>query len=171
MQLRFIGGRATDSYRRTNGGAYEAPMTTSASQIKFHGDPSLAPSRAEPTLAAGGVRALLRLEGFAAFAAALALYWHAGFSWPVFAVLFLAPDLSMLAYLAGPRAGALGYNFAHTYAAALALTLVGFLGGAPAAAAVGLIWIGHIGFDRALGYGLKYSTGFGDSHLGQLGRH
>lgn len=146
-------------------------MTTSASQIKFHGDPSLAPSRAEPTLAAWGVRALLRLEGFAAFAAALALYWHAGFSWPVFAVLFLAPDLSMLSYLAGPRAGALGYNFAHTYAAALALTLVGFLGGAPAAAAVGLIWIGHIGFDRALGYGLKYSTGFGDSHLGQLGRH
>lgn len=146
-------------------------MTTSASQIKFHGDPSLAPSRAEPTLAAGGVRALLRLEGFAAFATALALYRHGGFSWPVFALLFLAPDLSMLAYLAGPRAGAIGYNLAHTYVAALPLVLVAFVGGIPAAMAGGLIWIGHIGFDRALGYGLKYSTGFGDSHLGQLGRH
>jgi hypothetical protein len=49
--------------------------------------------------------------------------------------------------------------------------LVAFVGGIPAAMAGGLIWIGHIGFDRALGYGLKYSTGFGDSHLGQLGRH
>jgi hypothetical protein len=24
-----------------------------------------------------------------------------------------------------------------------------------------MIWLAHIGFDRALGYGLKYSSGFG----------
>ena len=88
----------------------------------------------------------------------LVLYWHLGFSWPAFALLFLAPDLSMLAYLAGPRAGAVGYNLAHTYALAFALTLVGFAGGVPEVAAGGFIWIAHIGFDRALGYGLKYST-------------
>jgi hypothetical protein len=29
-----------------------------------------------------------------------------------------------------------------------------------------LIWTAHIGFDRALGIGLKYPTGFGDTHLG-----
>jgi hypothetical protein len=34
---------------------------------------------------------------------------------------------------------------------------------------VPLIWIGHIGFDRVLGYGLKYPTAFRDTHLGQLG--
>ena len=62
-------------------------------------------------------------------------YVHASFSWPVFALLFLAPDLSMLAYLAGPRAGAIGYNLAHTYAVPLLLTLAGFAGGASAAAA------------------------------------
>jgi Domain of unknown function (DUF4260) len=28
----------------------------------------------------------------------------------------------------------------------------------------------HIGLDRALGYGLKYSTAFGDTHLGRTGR-
>jgi hypothetical protein len=44
-------------------------------------------------------------------------------------------------------------------------------GRVPAAAAGGLIWIAHIGFDRALGYGLKYPTGFGDTHLGRSGRH
>jgi len=27
----------------------------------------------------------------------------------------------------------------------------------------------HIGFDRALGYGLKYSKGFGYTHLGRIG--
>ena len=146
-------------------------MTTSASQIKFHGDPSLAPARAEPTLAAGGVRALLRLEGFAAFAQRSRCTGTPAFPGRCSRCFSSHPICRCWPYLAGPRAGALGYNFAHTYAAALALTLVGFLGGAPAAAAVGLIWIGHIGFDRALGYGLKYSTGFGDSHLGQLGRH
>ena len=31
--------------------------------------------------------------------------------------------------------------------------------------AVGTIWFVHLGADRALGYGLKYATGFGDTHL------
>ena len=143
-------------------------MTMSASQMVFQATAPI--SRAEEGFVAGGVRALLRLEGLAAFAAALALYMHAGFFWPVFALLFLAPDLAMLAYLTGPRAGAVGYNLAHTYALAVALTLAGFLGGAPAATAGGLIWIAHLGFDRALGYGLKYPTGFGDTLLGRRGR-
>ena len=145
-------------------------MTGFASQIEFDAGPTLTPSRAEEGFATRGVRVLLRLEGLAAFVTVLALYWHLGFSWPAFALLFLAPDLSMLAYLAGPRAGAVGYNLAHTYALALALTLVGSAGGVPEVAAGGFIWIAHIGFDRALGYGLKYSTAFGDTHLGQIGR-
>jgi hypothetical protein len=122
-------------------------------------------------LATGGVRLMLRLEGFAVFAAALALYAHSNFSLWAFAVLFLTPDLSMLAYLAGPRVGAAAYNLAHSYAPALALVLTGFFGGFSFAAAAGLIWIAHIGFDRTLGYGLKYSTSFGDTHLGRIGRH
>lgn len=36
--------------------------------------------------------------------------------------------------------------------------------------AAGLIWSAHIGFDRALGYGLKYASGFGATHLGRIGR-
>ncbi len=121
-------------------------------------------------LASGGVRAVLRLEGAAAFAAAIALYGYGGFSWLAFAVLFLAPDLAMLAYLVGPRAGALAYNLVHTYALALPVALAGFALGSTVASALALIWIAHIGFDRMLGYGLKYRTGFGDTHLGRLGR-
>ena len=34
-----------------------------------------------------------------------------------------------------------------------------------AAVAVGLVWVTHIGVDRAVGYGLKYPTRFEDTHL------
>jgi hypothetical protein len=127
-------------------------------------------SRAETGFASGGVRAVLRLEGGAAFAAAIALYGHAGFSWLLFVLLFFAPDLSMLAYLAGPRAGALVYNLVHTYALALPLALLGFGFGSAVASALGLILVAHIGFDRLLGYGLKYGSAFGDTHLGRIAR-
>jgi len=143
----------------------EAPLAASILPIGSQTSP--APSRAAAGSVTGSVRGLLRLEGFAVLAVALAAYAHAGFSWSTFALLFLVPDLSMLAYLGGRRAGALGYNIAHTYAFALVPALAGYAGGVPAAAAGGLIWIAHIGFDRMLGYGLKYPTGFGDTHLGK----
>jgi hypothetical protein len=127
------------------------------------------PAAAGAGLAGGNVHLMLRIEGFAALAAALALYSRGGFSWPAFAALFLVPDLAMPAYLAGPRWGAFGYNLAHTYALPLALALAGFAAGSRFAAACGLIWIAHIGMDRALGYGLKYPTAFGDTHLGRVG--
>ena len=54
---------------------------------------------------------------------------------------------------------------------ALALLLaLGVLAATPWAVAGGLIWFAHIGFDRALGYGLKYAAGFGNTHLGRVGR-
>jgi hypothetical protein len=47
---------------------------------------------------------------------------------------------------------------------------LGVLHSQPAALGAGLIWCTHIGLDRALGYGLKYSTGFQYTHLGRIGR-
>lgn len=144
-------------------------MASSTSPMKFRANPAAA-SFAGGYVVAGDVRLLRRLEGFAVFAAALVSYALARSSWPVFVLFFLAPDLAMLAYLGGPRVGAMGYNLAHTYALPLALAIFGFVGGAPGALASGLIWIAHIGFDRMLGFGLKYPTGFGDTHLGPLHR-
>ncbi len=63
----------------------------------------------------GGVRTLLRLEGLTLFAAMVALYAVWDGKWWLFAVLFLAPDLSFAAYLAGKRIGAIVYNAAHSY--------------------------------------------------------
>lgn len=120
--------------------------------------------------ALGGVRIVLRLEGLAVLAAAVAAYTQLGAGWGAFAMLFLLPDLSFLGYLGGPRAGAIAYNAAHSYVAPVALLALGFVGAMPAALALGLIWCAHIGLDRALGYGLHYGSEFGATHLGRIGR-
>ncbi len=125
---------------------------------------------AEPGSVSGGVRLLLRAEGLVVLAASIAAYTQFGAGWGWFAALFLLPDVSFLAYLAGPRAGAWAYNAMHSYLGAVALLAVGVLGGVPMLLAIGLVWCAHIGFDRLLGYGLKYSAGFGLTHLGRLGR-
>jgi hypothetical protein len=120
--------------------------------------------------ATGGVLITLRLEGFVVFLTAVAVYAWLGASWLMFVVLFLAPDLAMLGYLASPRVGAVLYNLVHIYALPLALAAFGLLAAQPVACALALIWIAHIGGDRALGYGLKYATRFGDTHLLRFGR-
>jgi hypothetical protein len=110
-------------------------------------------------------RRLLHLEGLAALVAALALYFDAGYGWVLLLALFLAPDLSMVGYVGGPRLGALTYNAVHTTVGPIALALVGVLGDAEIATQIALVWLAHIGLDRLLGYGLKYPTAFKDTHL------
>ena len=113
---------------------------------------------------------MIRLEWAAVAVASLVFYSSAGVSWWLFAVLILAPDLSMFGYLGGPRIGAIAYNALHILIVPVLLLLAGHLSGNAAAIAVALIWIAHIAIDRALGYGLKLSTGFQDTHLGRIGR-
>jgi hypothetical protein len=122
------------------------------------------------TSATGGVRSLLRAEGLALLLTAVALFWRVGGDWRMFLLLFLVPDLSFAGYLAGPRVGALAYNAMHATIAPLALGAVGVAQNSPIALTVALIWLAHIGFDRALGYGLKHARGFGFTHLGPIGR-
>lgn len=112
----------------------------------------------------------LRLEGLALFAAALTAYWLLGGSWWLFALLILAPDLFMLGYLRGPRAGAAVYNLGHVTLTPALVGLAAYALGAPLGINVAVIWLAHIGMDRALGYGLKEPTGFQDTHLGRMGK-
>jgi hypothetical protein len=108
---------------------------------------------------------LLRVEEACLLAAAVLLYSHLHFSWLLFAVLFLAPDLFMVGFLANPRVGAALYNLGHWLLLPLALLAAGYWTGRPVAIAIGIIWFSHIAFDRALGYGMKYPTFFKDTHL------
>ena len=112
---------------------------------------------------------LLRLEGLVVAAATAALYARTGASWWLFAALWLAPDLSMLGYLGRPCRAARIYNAFHTYLIPGLLVLIASLLRAPDVFAVALIWANHIGVDRLLGFGLKYSAGFGWTHLGLTG--
>lgn len=114
----------------------------------------------------GAPRIWLRLEGVAVMALAVLLYQRGGHSWMLLGALFLAPDLSFLGYLAGPRIGARACNLAHSYVGPCAAAALALVTGRPPV--VALIWAAHIGADRALGYGLKYPTGFRDTHLGPL---
>ncbi|HEY0971399.1 MAG TPA: DUF4260 domain-containing protein [Gemmatimonadales bacterium] len=116
----------------------------------------------------GAPRLWLRLEGAAVLALALVVYARGGHTWALLAILFLAPDLSFAGYLAGPRVGATVYNLAHSYVGPVALAAWAVLTGRPPVAAT--IWFAHVGFDRMLGYGLKYPTAFSDTHLGRIGR-
>jgi Domain of unknown function (DUF4260) len=116
------------------------------------------------------LKTLLSLEWLAVLAAALVAYATSGYSWWLFALLILAPDLSMLGYLGGPAVGAFAYNAVHTLVAPGALALAAWLFTSPFTMALALILAAHIAADRALGYGLKYASGFKDTHLGRIGK-
>jgi hypothetical protein len=127
------------------------------------------------TGAAGGVRSLLRLEGAALLAAALFLYAQSGAPWKIFFILFLAPDLALAFYAFSARAGAFAYNTTHSTLGPFLLAFASQfefakLAHLPGLLPLALIWLAHVGFDRALGYGLKYASGFSDTHLGTIGR-
>lgn len=110
-------------------------------------------------------RVFLRLEGLALFAAALGLYFHLDFPVLALIIFILAPDISLVGYLANDRVGAILYNLVHTTIGPLLAAAVGVLHGDPLLIQIALIWLAHIGVDRALGLGLKYDTGIRDTHL------
>jgi hypothetical protein len=118
----------------------------------------------------GGLRVMLRLEGLVLFAGMTLLYAVWGGAWWIYFVLFLAPDISFVAYFSGPKFGAMIYNAMHSYMIPFTLLVLGFGFEAPLVLSIAMIWLAHIGFDRALGYGMKYSAGFGFTHLGRIGR-
>lgn len=115
------------------------------------------------------LRNWLRLEGLAVLIAGTLAYRYFHLPWLWFFVFLLAPDLALAGYLAGSKAGAWIYNFAHTYTLALGLVIAGLLLDHRAALGLGLIWCVHIGMDRAVGYGLKSPEGFRFTHLGMVG--
>ncbi len=110
-------------------------------------------------------RWMLHTEGVAILGLALYFYHASRSSWWLFALLFLSPDLSMLGYLKNAKWGATAYNLVHTVTGPLLLLGAGLAVGAPGCIPYALIWLAHIGMDRALGFGLKYPTFFKDTHL------
>jgi hypothetical protein len=113
---------------------------------------------------------LLKLEEFLLFVLALFLFSQLEYGWGTYALLFLAPDLSMIGYLLNPRLGAWTYNLIHHKGLAVALYVLGYLLSTPWLILAGVVLLGHSSLDRVFGYGLKHEEAFQNTHLGRLGR-
>lgn len=113
---------------------------------------------------------ILRAEGLALMALALWAYSLLDGNWVRFALLFFVPDLSFVSYAISPRVGAISYNCLHSTIGPAILAALAHGLGMPQLYGIAALWFAHVGFDRALGYGLKYAEGFGFTHLGLIGR-
>jgi hypothetical protein len=125
---------------------------------------------ADAGMTVGAVRGWLRLEGLAALGASLILYGVSGGSWLFLVPLLLLPDLSAIGFLASPRIGTFTYNLLHNWAPGFIALGAGIWLASTELQLVAAILIGHVGMDRAVGYGLKLSGSFHDTHLGRMGR-
>ncbi|MEJ3737645.1 DUF4260 domain-containing protein [Bacillus tropicus] len=111
---------------------------------------------------------IIHFEGLVVFLAAIYTYSLYEFSWIIFWVFLLAPDLSMLAYGINNHVGANIYNLFHTYIISILIVIIGVYFKIDTVIMIGLIWTAHIGMDRMFGYRLKYETDFKDTHIQRL---
>lgn len=114
------------------------------------------------------IKTFIKFEGLAVFLASLYLYNRLDASWLLFVLLWLLPDISMVGYLRDTKIGSVMYNIVHTYILALAIVLFGLWQGNNFIVSLGVILTSHIGLDRFFGYGLKYPSGFKDTHIKKL---
>jgi Domain of unknown function (DUF4260) len=131
-------------------------MTAATTQLDFAADDGIV---------AGTPRRMLRLEGAAVAAGALIAYTTTNEAWWLIALTILLPDLSAIGFLAGSRVGTHLYNAAHTSSVPVIVVAIGLWQHTPLATALALVWLAHIGIDRALGYGLKYPDNPQHTHL------
>ncbi len=115
-------------------------------------------------------RTWLRLEGLAVLIAGAIAYNRLGGDWLWFIPAMLAVDISAVGYLRGTRTGAVVYDLFHNWATGLAVLGLGLAFQIPLVELAGTVLIAHTGMDRSVGYGMKLMTGFGDTHLGHMGK-
>ena len=116
----------------------------------------------------GKPKVWLRVEGLFLFIGTLIAFNQVRQHWWIYIALLFVPDIFMIGYVRSNKLGALLYNLGHSYPAPFSLLYFAWINHSKIWMAVGIIWIGHIGWDRFFGYGLKYDSKFKDTHLGSL---
>ena len=113
---------------------------------------------------------ILKIEELGLFVLGIYLFSMLDYHWWWFLVLILVPDLSMIGYFFGNKTGAFCYNLAHHRGIAIAIYLIAIYFWNLEMQLCGVILFAHSSMDRMFGYGLKYTTGFNDTHLGEIGK-
>jgi len=116
------------------------------------------------------MKRLLQLEQAALLVACYLVSLQQGYVWWLFFALLLLPDISMVGYAINSKWGAALYNLFHHQGVAIAVIIAGWYTGQQHLLLAGVILLGHSAMDRMLGYGLKYASGFQDTHLGKIGK-
>jgi uncharacterized protein DUF4260 len=146
------------------------PSGIAASNVAANGGAATTGSPADG-MVVGTPRRLLRVEGATLFAGSLIAYSTTDQAWWLVPLTLLLPDLTMIGYLSSPRLGSYLYNLGHSTPVPAAIVAIGWWQDKSLVAALGLVWLAHIGLDRLIGYGLKYDDHFQHTHLGRLGRN
>jgi hypothetical protein len=115
------------------------------------------------------MKTTLKLEELAQFILSIFAFSQLSFAWWWYLALILLPDVSMVGYLINTKVGAVLYNFAHHKAIAIIFYVIGVYLANQNLQLTGIIMFGHSSMDRIMGYGLKYSDSFQNTHLGVIG--
>jgi len=118
------------------------------------------------------MKTIIKLEEAAITAISIYFLTKYNLGLPVWAwvLLFFSPDLSMLGYLAGTRIGAYTYNLFHHRGIALLVVAFGLITAQNMVVSIGILLFAHSSFDRMLGFGLKFTDDFKNTHLGRMGQ-
>jgi hypothetical protein len=117
------------------------------------------------------MKTIIKLEELSSFVLGIYLFSLLNYEWWWFLALILAPDLSMLGYAFGNKSGAFFYNLFHHKGIGIVIYLLGCYLEIEILQLSGIILFSHSAMDRMFGYGLKYETGFQDTHLGKIGKN
>lgn len=114
------------------------------------------------------MRSILKFEEAAMFGVSIFIFAQTSFEWWWYPALILMPDIGMIGYAAGPKAGAVSYNIFHHKGIAIAVFCLGWYLSSSWLELAGIILFGHASMDRIFGYGLKYRDSFHHTHLGWM---
>ncbi len=116
------------------------------------------------------MKSILALEEWAIFLFCIFLFDQLPVAWWWFPALILLPDIGMIGYLLSPKIGAFTYNLIHHRVIAALVAVYAIGSGDVRWQLAAIILFAHISLDRALGYGLKYTDSFFNTHLGLIGK-
>ena len=117
------------------------------------------------------MKIIIQLESLSLLILGCIVYNHLFPStWWFFIIIFFVPDISFAGYVVSNRIGSFLYNLLHHQGFISIMILIGWTIKNETIEQIAIIFMMHSFFDRALGYGLKFTDSFHHTHLGWIGK-